>query len=658
VNLRTSMQISAIFPIALAIMVSLAMYLRVRTTNRIQDDLRRTEDLVTSISDYESATYAFLLNHDDAEKRAAWGSRSDALRRMLMAHEGDAIEEYTMAKIRADQRQANAAALEIMDLHGARIALGLTEWLDSSEYAEQERRLTGHMRSMRQAAFDLAKNRDSKAAFAEQTIDTYFMVFIGVMALLMAGSQWAAGRDVVRRLRGLREVSSRVANGEFGHQLDAGLNDEIGESLQAFNAMLRRIEEWFSELRGEIDGLRAEMDSHRSASAAAGETNIRLAGAVSRMKESQAEAVHRERLRALEQMGTGLTRDLSATLTPILGASDLLLSYPQELAEREAVEADLRTINTAARRAREQIRLLAEFFAAQDEPCTRPVRAGQVLIRAIDRIDPLIKRLDPSCPVRVEQEPIPEGLPLVRGDVENLVGAMERLMTNGVEAMPNGGTLWINAREDSGHVVLRVRDSGLGMKGDVLKRCTEPFFTTKGPGHSGIGLTAASATATRYGGNVRIESKEGKGTIVSLWLPGCAAEEPAGNDADAGADRPLRILLVDDEAGAREFLRRGLTAMGHSVTVAADGDEGLRAFSESDVDLALVDRVMPGMSGDELAAKFREQRPDLPIIMISGYGESMETQRMKPACVDLVLSKPVTVDELGEALRRALQAHA
>jgi CheY-like chemotaxis protein len=247
------------------------------------------------------------------------------------------------------------------------------------------------------------------------------------------------------------------------------------------------------------------------------------------------------------------------------------------------------------------------------------------------------------------------------------------LVVNSRAAMPQGGVLAIrttNAHAGNGVpdevcpaggpvVCLTVADTGAGMAPEVARRAFEPFFTTKGPGEgTGLGLATAYGAVKEAGGAIALDSEPGRGTTVRVWLPAASRQNGDGAAGQAAAAAPSTgagetILLVEDEHAVREVVGRMLTRAGYRVHEAASPADALHLFAggELPVDLLLTDVVMPIMSGTQLAAKIHENRPELPVVFMSGYttGPAPGGQELPPDA--RLLRKPFD----APALLRCLQ---
>jgi CheY-like chemotaxis protein len=250
----------------------------------------------------------------------------------------------------------------------------------------------------------------------------------------------------------------------------------------------------------------------------------------------------------------------------------------------------------------------------------------------------------------------------VEVDRAQLESALLNIAVNARDAMPEGGQLDIRTApvtdpEQGAMIAVSVGDSGTGMDEDTLDRAFEPFFTTKVTGKgTGLGLSQVYGFASQSGGDVRIESTPGRGTVVTLLLPcrGTAREKIAPEENKVlKRGRTGRILLVEDNDEVGEFAEQLLVELGHDVVRVRSGEEALDRALTDRVDLVFTDVVMPGMSGLDLAARLAELRPGLPIILTTGYSD--EIARSGAGGRPVIL-KPYRPETLAAAIEQALGA--
>ena len=264
------------------------------------------------------------------------------------------------------------------------------------------------------------------------------------------------------------------------------------------------------------------------------------------------------------------------------------------------------------------------------------------------------------------QTEFPLALCPVRVDANQLELALLNLAVNARDAMPDGGRLLLQAQEETvavdGHLApgryvrLVAADSGSGMDAATLARATEPFFTTKGAGKgTGLGLAMVHGLAAQSGGRFTLQSRPGEGTTATLWLPAAAGDEPVDGPARDGATlastRPLRVLAVDDDVLVLTNTAALLEELGHTVLQAGSGDEALRLLDGNPaIDLLVTDHVMPRMTGAQLIAAALQARPQLPVVLATGYAELPPSLPFSA----VRLAKPFDQAALAQAIARAV----
>jgi PAS domain S-box-containing protein len=335
-----------------------------------------------------------------------------------------------------------------------------------------------------------------------------------------------------------------------------------------------------------------------------------------------------QKLEAMGQLTGGVAHDFNNLLTPIIGSLDMLI--------RRGVGSDReqRLINAgmqSAERAKTLVQRLLAFARRQ------PLQVDAVAVASLvaGMADLLTSTLGPQIRVVVE---VAGDLPSARADPNQLEMAIVNLSVNARDAMPNGGTLRISATAETvgvGHraklpagtyVCLAVADTGVGMDEATVRRSIEPFFSTKGIGQgTGLGLSMVHGLAAQLGGGLTITSQPGCGTKVELWLPVSAeAVSKARTLAEAGQALPNlgTVLLVDDDELVRMSTADMLVDLGFAVAEAASGEAALRIIDAgATIDMLITDHLMPGMTGVELAHAMRELRPNVPVLVTSGFAE-------------------------------------
>jgi len=211
-------------------------------------------------------------------------------------------------------------------------------------------------------------------------------------------------------------------------------------------------------------------------------------------------------------------------------------------------------------------------------------------------------------------------------------------------------------------VELEFCDTGTGMPEDICQKIFEPFFSTKGAHGTGLGLSVSYSIIERHEGSIRVASQPGSGTTFVIDLP-AAFPESADTDENATLKEmsSLKILVIDDEQPVRETLAEMLVAVDHQVELAGSGHEALEKLSAGNFDLVFTDLAMPEMDGWETARAIRERWPEIPIVMVTGYGPTTPAPAGEEDLIDGIIGKPFDFAQVGATLTaltgRTTEAH-
>jgi PAS domain S-box-containing protein len=376
------------------------------------------------------------------------------------------------------------------------------------------------------------------------------------------------------------------------------------------------------------------------------------------LKLAQEQLRQSQKMEALGQLTGGIAHDFNNLLTVVVGGLDIIAKRAEdEKLKRYAENA----LGAADRGARLTAQLLA--FSRVQRLEVRPTFVAPL----IHNMRPLLKNV--LGPGINKEYDLDEALMPVMADPTQLEVAILNLAINARDAMPDGGVLTFSSRtldvagdaelEDGEYVQLCISDTGTGMPPEVVERAFEPFFTTKEVGKgTGLGLSMVYGMARQSGGAARIESRPGEGTAVKLLFR--KAEGDAAKDAAATADQAppdagmqtASVLVIDDDPDVRAFIAAALEEHGYRVREAGDGKEGLAEIERDKPDLVIVDFLMPGLSGAEVARRIRAKLPKQPILFVSGYSETDAVKRTAPDAP--LLTKPFRADALAKAVRAAL----
>ncbi|OPZ26778.1 MAG: Wide host range VirA protein [Deltaproteobacteria bacterium ADurb.BinA179] len=389
-------------------------------------------------------------------------------------------------------------------------------------------------------------------------------------------------------------------------------------------------------------------------------------------KKIEAQLLQAQKMEALGRFAGGIAHDLNNVLYPVIINTEMLLEDTEPDTSHHEL---LRQTLFAAHRQRDLIQKILSFSRLSGENFS-PIRVSPLFEETIGFLRSSIpstieirSRIDVSAdviigdPIQIQQVII--NLCKNASDaMESQRGSIELSLTNTClePAHSRPGMLSGDCLE------LRVSDTGSGMSREMLERIFDPFFTTKAQGKgSGMGLSIVHGIVKSHRGEITVESEPGRGSTFAVYLPLYSGEAQAvsrhpgkGHSGAGGLREKKRILLIDDEEIVLSSLQRVLNRSGCRVDTAKSGPEALVAFMQNPggFDLVITDQTMPGMTGLELSQKIREMRPDIPVILCTGYRDVIEERDAASIGIREILVKPTGTRELRSAIRRALSQQA
>ena len=453
---------------------------------------------------------------------------------------------------------------------------------------------------------------------------------VAASALLLVvglGLAFLAARRISRPVQALERAAGELLAQRVPQPLRTGFTevDRVGDVLHDAGARSR---EWGAELEARV----------REASEEA--------------RKAEAGLFEARKHEAIGRLTGAIAHDFNNLLQTIsMGLQVVHLSVPEGKHTR-ALQAAL----AACGRAADQVRQMLAFGRVQPLNL-RPVQLADLLLQSKDLTD---KAVGERVQLVAEVDP---RLPPVMADPAQLELALLNLVFNARDALPGNGTVTLRARVDDGAsaglaaqpwVRIDVQDDGEGMDAATLARVFEPYFTTKPVGSgTGLGLPQVQAFARQSGGDVRIASAPGQGTCVSLYLPVAQAEAPGDAQAlqpRARPQRPLQVLMVEDDVLVASVVTAALEHEGHAVQLCRTADEALPRLAAGETfDVLFTDVMMPGsMTGLELVAWAQEHRPEVPALVATGYSARAIDGSWKS------LRKPYTIEQLLEALQASV----
>lgn len=455
---------------------------------------------------------------------------------------------------------------------------------------------------------------------------------------------------VLKPLQRFSDATGKIRRGDYGERVELKRSDEFGLFAEAFNIMLEEISANRAALEKRSKSLEVEVM----------ETNEKL--------------LQVQKMDAIGRLAGGIAHDFNNVLTGIIGYCDLLLMRV------DADDSNYRFISEIRKAAYRAAGLTGQLLAFSRKQSLQP--RVFLLNELVSEISPMLERLmgeEVELSSHLEQN-----LWRTLVDPTKIDQVIMNLAVNAHDAMPKGGSFIIetrnvhvdhvSAKQHPGvaavgdYVLLAVSDTGNGMSHETVSHIFEPFYTTKEVGHgTGLGLSTVYGIVQQAGGFVLVYSEEGVGTTFKVYLPRVEeveqleeAESLPGEEGSHAGDPPggnsETILVAEDDETIRSLVSMVLRENGYRVYAASDGESALGVFknNQSKVDLVLADVVMPKLDGRELADRIRLISPDIKVIFTSGYTSEMVLRHGVNESQDILLDKPIGVNELLEAVRSQL----
>ena len=442
----------------------------------------------------------------------------------------------------------------------------------------------------------------------------------------------------------------RLVSGEMGstRKLESEVMTKSGE---------RRLIDWHVTLvkdaKGEITG-----------TLSSGEDITDRERAAFEREQLQSQLRQAEKLKTIGTLAGGIAHDFNNILTPIIGYSHMALN---EVPEGSQARSDIERVVKGANRAKELVSQILTF-SRRDEIEMAPVRLNLI-------VEDALKLIEGSSPANVDIHPnIPSDCPPVLGDSSQLHQVVMNLCTNAFGAMEEvGGVLEVSlenfevdskftkhpkSRQRRKYIKLSISDTGVGMEPEMLERIFEPFFTSRDVGEgTGMGLATVHGIIATHGGEIFVDSEPGKGTTFDIYLPQTTvqAKKEASKDQTI-PEGSERILFVDDEEEIGNLARQILERAGYSVTTKTDSRKALELFRKrsKDFDLVITDQAMPKLYGVKLAEEILKIRSDIPIILISGFADTLTLESVQEIGIRDFVMKPLVGHELAQSIRQVL----
>lgn len=369
------------------------------------------------------------------------------------------------------------------------------------------------------------------------------------------------------------------------------------------------------------------------------------------------------KMEAIGTLAGGIAHDFNNILSGIIGYTELSL---MDTDISSATQKNLRNVINAGERAKSLVKQIMTFSRHSDREL-KPIRIKLVIKEALN----LVRSILPTN-IKIEQDINSDSL--IMGDSAEIHQIIMNLCTNAKHAMSDtGGTIGIslnNIEEDeisntlynelslSDYLELQIRDTGKGIDPNHIKRIFDPFFTTKKPGKgTGMGLSVVHGIVKRYKGAITVQSNPGKGTSFHIFLPTIETDHAektfVKRSLKTGTER---ILFVDDEGFQVDFGKQLLKRLGYKVATRTSSLEALTLFKKNpyNFDLIITDMNMPNLTGVELSEEVMKLRPDIPIILCTGFSDMINEERALQLGIKAFLMKPAAISEFADTIRKVL----
>jgi nitrogen-specific signal transduction histidine kinase/BarA-like signal transduction histidine kinase len=368
--------------------------------------------------------------------------------------------------------------------------------------------------------------------------------------------------------------------------------------------------------------------------------------------EIQQKMAEAEKLRALGLMASGIYHNFNNLLTVILGNAELI----EATGASDNILKKVSTIKRAALDGASVVNRVLSFTRSQDGQDQHQFVSLNLLINeAVRMTEPVWKGQAQSRGIDIQvSTSLSEERLTTPGNESALKEVLVNLIFNAVDAMPEGGGIELSSFRRGDEVCISVEDTGVGMSPEISKRIFDPFFSTKGVGHSGLGMSSAYGIIKHHQGLLEVESTQGQGT---KFIPGpCRANwshptEEAKKPVSAEL-MGLNILLVDDEEKVGAYVSEALTRKGHQVTYVSDALGGLSELENNPYDLMITDLVMPQMSGWEMIERAKFLRPEIYIGLMTGW--EVSDSEMEDRGIEFIIRKPFKISELMHVITQAM----
>jgi PAS domain S-box-containing protein len=380
-------------------------------------------------------------------------------------------------------------------------------------------------------------------------------------------------------------------------------------------------------------------------------------------KEMEDKLLQSEKLRSLGELAGGVAHNFNNTLAVILGRTQLLgRSFETLIGKQERrksiddLKKSLAIIEKAAFDVVDTVRRIQEFSRKRgDDKNFTGVDLNEVIEHTLEFTKVRWKDEAGAKGIKINIQKELSLIFPIEGSGSELREVFINIMNNALDAMPKGGQISIKTFVENSHVVVLVKDSGIGIPKDIKDKIFDPFFTTKGVQSTGLGMSASYGIINRHRGTITVDSVEGQGTTFSIKFPRPEKVIKEKKKPIANEQNGTSILVVEDEEGVRTILKDILEDGGYKVEVAPNGKKGIKLFQEKKFNLVFTDLGMPGMSGWQVAEEIKKMNGKTKVALVTGWEVDLNNNELKKCGVDLVINKPFQMNQILGSVKEMME---
>ena len=372
---------------------------------------------------------------------------------------------------------------------------------------------------------------------------------------------------------------------------------------------------------------------------------------ISSIRQNGKSEFQKKRFDIFEDIGSGLSHDFNNVFSGILNQLELIkIDDPDQgiLMRIDFIEAAVKDGLTT-------VHNMENFTKSVKNTKFSKLEMKSIILDTISIINTKLSKIRFNQGIIIDPILKLEEKLWIYGDKDDIQNAVNNILYNSIDAMPEGGILNISAYPEDDNIILKISDTGIGMKDEVKEKIFDPFFTTKGMKYSGHGMGQIYGSMLRHGGSVEVDSVYGRGTGVKLIFPGYEPhEDEIKPDIVYTHKQAARILVIDDEEYILNGVEGILSNQGHKIDTYQSALMALKIYQPGKYDVVIIDMGVPEMSGKELAKKIRAMDSIVPIIIFSGWAIYLDDDPDLKGIIDIKLTKPFTLDELSASISQAL----